>query len=249
MTTRNQKAFWDKEHKQDDYCQRHCAAVHDLAVLNILDEGLRKAGVDINRISRVLEIGGGSQIISRHLLQMNDKLSIICTDISQERLNAFRQYFNDDRSNLELQGGIDAQHLPYEDNSFDLIVGDAVLHHIEIIKYALMEINRCLVPGGVAIFVREPAIGELGVQVYRALQMLNREGNHIIKNRYEYKKTLSQWQYEFVMSGFNATTITKWKKQPLLERMKIGASYFVPSYINFLLKKKNELPKEMFCFK
>jgi SAM-dependent methyltransferase len=46
----------------------------------------------------------------------------------------------------------DAHHTPFPDSSFDLIVGAAILHHLEL-KSALLEIRRLLRPGGEAIFV------------------------------------------------------------------------------------------------
>jgi SAM-dependent methyltransferase len=46
----------------------------------------------------------------------------------------------------------DAHHTPFPDSSFDLIVGAAILHHLEL-KSALLELKRLLRPGGEAIFV------------------------------------------------------------------------------------------------
>lgn len=48
----------------------------------------------------------------------------------------------------------DAHHTPYPDGSFDLIVGIAILHHLDL-DVALAEIRRLLRPGGRAVF-REP---------------------------------------------------------------------------------------------
>lgn len=48
----------------------------------------------------------------------------------------------------------DAHHTPYPDRSFDLIVGIAILHHLDL-DVALAEIRRLLRPGGQAVF-REP---------------------------------------------------------------------------------------------
>jgi SAM-dependent methyltransferase len=45
----------------------------------------------------------------------------------------------------------DAEHLPFEDESFDAIWGNAVLHHLDLHRAAL-EIRRVLRPGGVAVF-------------------------------------------------------------------------------------------------
>jgi ubiquinone/menaquinone biosynthesis C-methylase UbiE len=187
----NQKVVWDEETKKENYSALHVDALKRLNISGMLDAGVRAAAVDLSQVSRVLEIGGGSQYLSRHLLDRQPKLKVTCTDISEERVHSFSDFWGTPPSNLTTQGHVDAHHLPYEDSSFDLIIGDAVLHHIEILKNALFEINRCLTPNGVAIFVREPSIGEVGVQVYRVLQWMGKEKPHVEKNRYEYKKTIS----------------------------------------------------------
>ena len=46
----------------------------------------------------------------------------------------------------------DAHHTPFGDESFDLIVGAAILHHLDL-RSSLLEVRRLLRPGGVAVFV------------------------------------------------------------------------------------------------
>ena len=46
----------------------------------------------------------------------------------------------------------DAHHTPFADGSFDLIVGAAILHHLDL-ERSLREIKRLLRPGGEAVFV------------------------------------------------------------------------------------------------
>jgi SAM-dependent methyltransferase len=61
----------------------------------------------------------------------------------------------------------DAHSMPFEDNSFDLVVGRAILHHLNLDR-ALNEIRRVLRPGGSAIFI-EPLGGNPGAKFIRAL--------------------------------------------------------------------------------
>ena len=51
----------------------------------------------------------------------------------------------------------DAEHLPYADESFDAVWGNAILHHLDL-DQAAKELKRVLKPGGVAVFC-EPWAG------------------------------------------------------------------------------------------
>jgi SAM-dependent methyltransferase len=51
----------------------------------------------------------------------------------------------------------DAEHLPFDDASFDAVWGNAVLHHLDLHR-ASAELKRVLRPGGVAVFC-EPWAG------------------------------------------------------------------------------------------
>lgn len=58
---------------------------------------------------------------------------------------------------LDIDGKVaDAEGIPYEDNTFDLVVGHAVLHHIPDVELSLREVVRVLKPGGRFIFAGEP---------------------------------------------------------------------------------------------
>ena len=51
----------------------------------------------------------------------------------------------------------EASELPFEDDSFDLVVGHAVLHHLPDLDAAFREFRRVLRPGGVVAFCGEPS--------------------------------------------------------------------------------------------
>lgn len=78
--------------------------------------------------------------------------------------------------NLEYAVG-DALHLPqYTDGSFDLIYGQATLHHLshDCARLAL-EYSRLLKPGGRLIFIYEPLGHNLLVDAIRAARIARRE--------------------------------------------------------------------------
>jgi ubiquinone/menaquinone biosynthesis C-methylase UbiE len=58
---------------------------------------------------------------------------------------------------FEVEGKVaDAERLPYDDATFDIVIGHAVLHHIPELDLAFAEIIRVLKPGGRFVFAGEP---------------------------------------------------------------------------------------------
>ena len=62
---------------------------------------------------------------------------------------------------------MNAEDLDYSDNTFDLVCGTGILHHLELEK-ALSEITRVLKPEGKAIFI-EPLGHNLFINLYRSM--------------------------------------------------------------------------------
>jgi ubiquinone/menaquinone biosynthesis C-methylase UbiE len=58
---------------------------------------------------------------------------------------------------FEVEGRVaDAERLPYDDDTFDIVIGHAVLHHIPDLDLAFRELLRVLKPGGRFVFAGEP---------------------------------------------------------------------------------------------
>jgi SAM-dependent methyltransferase len=80
----------------------------------------------------------------------------VCTDISPGMLDALQA----NARRLDLDVGTvacDAEELPFEDDSFDLVFGHAVLHHLPDLDRAFGEFRRVLRPGGRLFFAGEPS--------------------------------------------------------------------------------------------
>ncbi|NMG09561.1 class I SAM-dependent methyltransferase [Brasilonema sp. UFV-L1] len=73
--------------------------------------------------------------------------SVTGIDISSEMLAQFRQKFNETPQNLKLIHA-DASHLPFLDNSFDVVLTVHMLHFVSDWRAFLDDINRVLKPGG-----------------------------------------------------------------------------------------------------
>jgi len=64
---------------------------------------------------------------------------------------------NAEHLGLPVDGQVaDAETIPYPDDTFDLVVGHAVLHHIPDVEQAFREVLRVLKPGGRFVFAGEP---------------------------------------------------------------------------------------------
>jgi ubiquinone/menaquinone biosynthesis C-methylase UbiE len=103
-----------------------------------------------------LEIGSGTGYFSLNLLQLGAIESLTATDISAGMLK--RLATTAEGLGLEVETAqTEAEELPFEDESFDLVFGHAVLHHIPDLDKAFAEFRRVLRPGGAIAFAGEPS--------------------------------------------------------------------------------------------
>src|SRR3954453_8523934 len=103
-----------------------------------------------------LEIGSGTGYFSLNLVQAGGIERAPCTDISPGMLATLAA--NARRLALDVRTAeADAEGLPFPDESFDLVLGHAVLHHIPNLQAAFREFHRVLKPGGVFFFAGEPS--------------------------------------------------------------------------------------------
>jgi ubiquinone/menaquinone biosynthesis C-methylase UbiE len=103
-----------------------------------------------------LEIGSGTGYFSLNLLQMGTIERLTATDISPGMLRRLSE--TAEGLGLEAEAvKTEAEELPFEDESFDLVFGHAVLHHIPDLERAFAEFRRVLRPGGAIAFCGEPS--------------------------------------------------------------------------------------------
>lgn len=119
---------------------------------------LRKLlGPELDRgFERSLEIGAGTGYFSLNLLQAGIVREATCTDISPGMVGQLTD--NATRLGLEVRAArADAESLPFAGESFDLVIGHAVLHHLPDLGRAFAEFHRVLRPGGRIAFAGEPS--------------------------------------------------------------------------------------------
>ena len=113
-------------------------------------------GLDGARFGDALEIGSGTGYFSLNLVQLGVIERLTATDISPGMLSRIGS--TAEALGLEVTTvATEAEELPFADESFDLVFGHAVLHHIPDLDRAFAEFRRVLRPGGMIAFAGEPS--------------------------------------------------------------------------------------------
>jgi SAM-dependent methyltransferase len=106
--------------------------------------------------ARSLEVGAGTGYFSLNLLRAGIVRDATCTDISPGMVRTLAG--NAERLGLTVKSlRADAESLPFPAQSFDLVLGHAVLHHLPDLERAFSEFHRVLKPGGRILFAGEPS--------------------------------------------------------------------------------------------
>ncbi|MGZ4486219.1 MAG: class I SAM-dependent methyltransferase [Nocardioidaceae bacterium] len=113
------------------------------------------AGTEGWPYGKALELGCGTGFFLLNLKQAGVIDQGHVTDLSPGMVEAAVR--NGKALGFEVAGRVaDAESIPYDDETFDLVVGHAVLHHIPDVQLALREVLRVLKPGGRFVFAGEP---------------------------------------------------------------------------------------------
>ena len=114
--------------------------------------------------NNILEIGCGINNVYNDFIKKGTNVTLI--DISEKAIELAKKNNIDNKSKIKYIL-MDAENLKFNDNSFDLIYGTGILHHLSLEK-AIIEINRVLKIGGKAIFY-EPMGHNIFINMFRYL--------------------------------------------------------------------------------
>jgi len=111
--------------------------------------------MDLPQGSLILEVGGGDGRFAFYLLQHG--LTVIESDIAPGSVQKVKSVAEKHHIPNGVFAIIDAEHLPFNDQTLDGIFMVASLHHLANPDQAIAEFNRCLKKGRHLLILREPA--------------------------------------------------------------------------------------------
>jgi ubiquinone/menaquinone biosynthesis C-methylase UbiE len=140
----------------EDYDAKWGISFGEIGRHQVLGKVTKLLGERPGPFARSLEIGAGTGYFSLNLMQDGVIRAATCTDISPGMLETLEG--NAQQLGLEVEtAACDASSLPFDDESFDLLLGHAVLHHLPDLDRAFAEFHRVLAPGGTLFFAGEPS--------------------------------------------------------------------------------------------
>lgn len=101
----------------------------------------------IRKSKKVLELGCGTGFFTSRLQRTGAKIAAI--DISPYFIKKVKESIT--AKNVTFYVG-DVGYMNFKDNSYDCVAGNAILHHLTDLKFALQEIKRVLRKGGRFVF-------------------------------------------------------------------------------------------------
>lgn len=96
---------------------------------------------------KVLELGSGTGAFWADNINMIPNMKILISDISEAMIQKCKENLKSAATDFDFEV-IDAQNIPYEENTFDIVIANHLIYHLDDVGLGIREIKRVLKPGG-----------------------------------------------------------------------------------------------------
>ena len=214
--------------------------------------------MNISSAGKILEVGSGNgDFWQSNVKMLKATTKLVLSDFSDGMVELMCEKY--DQENIDIMQ-INIQDIPFEDNSFDLIIANAMLYHVPELEKALGEVKRVLKPSG-KFFASTYGENGLSSFIFETLEKLDIEmpkdsnktftlqngedkllGHFEEVNRMDYEdKLMITHIQDLVDYIFSMTSMSK---------LDIEEKSKVQDYLDKLMKEKTiiEIRKEYGCF-
>ncbi len=184
--------------------------------------------------SNALEVGCGTGAITSRYRPLVSKLLV--TDISEKLAIKTAA-----RNNCDGQDA-DATNLPFESQSFDLVVSSECIEHSPNPDLAVSEMCRVLAPGGWLILTTPNKLWYPVVKLSQILKLRKFQGNEIFLSRREIRRVLEE--SGLVISQHGGCHLLPWQIpgiKPILKVIDRKMGFLAPLMINQAIKAQKKL--------
>lgn len=213
----------------------------DVKILNLTIEHQQALTplMNLPENSVILEVGGGDGRFAFYL--MKNGYTVIESDIALGSVQKTKSVAENNDVPNSVFAVIDAENLPFKNNTLDAIFMVASLHHLPHPEVAIAEFNRCLKSGGYLLILREPAswqyklFGPIFWIIRRAVRSKNKNSISLADDE---TGGFSIKQYKNLLADFNdlelrpvsyiykyyynlLVLVNKFFKKPIKESMKV----------------------------
>lgn len=199
---------------------------------NDLNDLMEMLNLETNMVALDIATGGGH--VAKNLAQRIDK--VIATDLTEDMLMntaAHLSAFNNIKYVVA-----DAENLPFEENSFDIITCRYAAHHFPHPKRFVEEVYRTLKPGGRFLFVDNVGHENSSYDIFINQLDKIRDSSHVRALRIsEWKEMFRQFDLQIIQQKARNKTLPfdEWVKRMLQSPQEIE------QVVHFILQAPNDI--------
>ena len=231
-----------KEAKEQEYIKGRVDKAKK--IIAVLEDYLNK---DIKNM-RILDIGTGHGVIANYIASLNNE--VISVDVKNSVCLESEQLFK-----LQL---VDNEYLPFENDSFDIVISNHVIEHVNDQHLHLREIHRVLKRDGVCYFavpnryfIREPHFDMFFIHYLPkglAHKVFSKFGKTGIIDLSGYHKTKRMLKDEgFIFEEYTVKIINDPSRYSMKSPLKVKLPEFLktvsPTNVFILFKQKKDVRK------